>query len=583
MLEHVNESGRSSSGKLGAGQDGRRWSLSIEGPLRILLIKPDDAHRRELAANLRACGLPTKLREARGFVAGLAALRVDTYDCVFLARDLPDGDALALVGLLRSTEAAATPVIFVLADEDEAFESAALEAGAEDTILRADAHDRDLRRTIRAAVARSALKGDLARANARLERIAVNDPLTGLLNRRGLELALKREQAMGRRKGVDNHMLLVDLDDFKRINDNHGYDVGDRMLQEVARALEETARRTDHVARIGGDEFLLLMPDSKLAAGLRLAERIRQRLESVVLHSARGGLTVSASLGVSRVPAEARTVTDLVAEVGGAVHRSKRGGKNRVSAETNRQVTTTGRITTLADDLDVDLSRPLFLSQPIGDLQDGEVHAHWVMAPGSPLASRTRDADASLAEQSTMAVAGDRHHLQAAVVAARAADDGACRFYFSVHPATLLQTPTAHLRDVFADAEQERRWSLMISDDLLLGDPGALTEPALRLREAGIGLGIRQVGFSRDSLEAVVLLRPTLVTLRLAHLMGPTRNQQRIGMIRRLVRTLEVLVPDVVLEGVVHDADHDLAAELGIRYGIGSGVGGVTVLTSGGG
>ncbi len=579
MFEHVNgAAGQPSEGSATEGA-GQGWGSGIEGPLRLLLIEPDDRHRRDLATSLRACGPPVHLTEASGFLSGLASLRVDRFACVLVSRDLPDGDPLAFVGLVRNTEASTTPLIFVLDDEDQDFESAAQEAGAEDTILRAAARDRDLRRTIRGAVARSRLKSELGRANARLERIAVNEPLTGLLNRRGLDLALKREQALGLRKGVDNHVLLVDLDDFKRVNDGYGYDVGDRMLQEVARALEETVRRTDHVARIGGDEFLVLMPDSKLAAGLRLAERIRARLEAIRIRTSKGTLSVRASLGVSRLPAEARSVTELVAEVGGAVHRSKRRGKNRVSLDAELHSQTTGKLRTLAREADVDLHRAVYLAQPIAHLGNDDILAHWVMSPGTPQIGHALDAGSSLPVHEALKLEGDRRQLAGAVEASRDHDDGCGFYFFSVHPLTLVHTPSPRLKALFGPLEDAPGWGVMIGDDHLLGDPAVLIEPVERLREAGIGLGIRQVGFSRDSLEAVVLLRPRLVTLRLAHLLGPRRELQRVGMIRRLVRTLSCVVPDVVLEGIVTEEDRQLATDLGIRYGVGSGVGDVVVLT----
>jgi diguanylate cyclase (GGDEF)-like protein len=580
VFDHVNGTLAGPAAKSAEGHDGHSWGTGIEGPLRVLVIEPDDARRRALAGNLRECGLPVKLREARGFVLGLAALRVDRFDCVLLARRLPDGDSLSFLSLLRNTEASATPLVFVLDDEDEAFESTALEAGAEDTILREDCFERTLRRTLRGAVARSGLKSELSRANARLERIAVNEPLTGLLNRRGLELALQREQALGLRKGVDNHLLLVNLDNFKSVNEGYGYDVGDRMLQEVARALEQTVRRTDHVSRIGGDEFLVLMPDSKLSAGLRTAERIRHRLEGIKVRTAAGSLTVLASLGVSRVPADARSVGDLVAEVGGAVRRSKLGGKNQVSMDSGQHSRSTGRILTIEDDVDVSLATPVFLAQPIIDLDDGELLAHWVLAPRSPALSEGLDVVSTLPELDAIKVDGDRRQLEGAVGAARGWSEDGAYFFFSAHPATLLHTPMSRLKAMFGGPDDPAAGSIMIGDHLILGDPSALIEPVKRLRDAGIGLGLRQVGFSRDSLEAVVLLRPRLVTLRIAHLLGPRRDKQRIGMIKRLVRTLEGLVPDIVLEGVVSEADRDLAVDLGVRYGVGSGVGGVFVLTA---
>ena len=583
MFEPVNSSQPGASATMLRGQDGPGWGTGIEGPLRVLVIEPDDGRRRQLLFDLRACGGPVEVREATGFIEGLGALRVDTYACVLVAKTLPDGDALAFVGVLRNTEASATPLIFVLDEEDQPFESAALDAGAEDAILRSDASGRTLRRSIRGAIARSRLKADLARAHSRLERIAVNEPLTGLLNQRGLEMALKREAELGLRKGVDNHLILVDLDGFKQVNERHGYDVGDRLLQEVARTLELTARRTDHVARIGGDEFLVLMPDSKLAAGLRLADRIRHRLEAIQIRSAKGLVTVTASLAVSRVPTAAHSVTDLVAEVGSAIQKGTSSGLPRITRTGEHRVVTTGNMRALGDTAQVDLRSSVFIGQPIANLETDEVLAHWVMAPRSPRPSAALGAQASLPHHDAIEVDTDRRQLEEAVQAAHDWDDGGGHYYFSAHPSTLIHTPTSRLKALFGGLDDSPGWGVMIGDHRIIGDPTSLVQPVRRLQDAGVRLGLRQVGFSRDSLEAIVLLRPRLVTLRIAHLLGPKREEQRVGMIRRLVRTLAELVPDIVLEGVLSEADRELAQELGIPNGVGSGVGDVFVLTNDGG
>ena len=546
----------------------------------MLVVESDTVWRSRLVDALGACGLDVHVETTDSFIGGLGKLKVGGYACALLSHRLEGGDGLSLVALLRNSGSVDTALVILCDEEDERVEARALELGAEDTLLKFEAVDRLLRRTLRSAQARQRLKAELSTAHARLERIAVNEPLTGLLNRRGLELALRREQSLSRRKGFDNHAILVDLDDFKSINDTHGYDVGDRLLQGVARTLEATVRSTDHVARIGGDEFLVLLPESKLAAGLRLAERIRSRLAA--LRVAQGGSAVGAqaSLGVSRIPAGAATVTDIVANVGAAVRRSKRGGKNRVSLDRELQQATSGRMRTVAEAGALRLDLGMFLLQPIVRLAENEPLAHWVIAPHSPLLREALDAGASLAQEDTLKVHEDRELVEAAVRSVGAwGGGGPC--FFSMHPLTLAHTPLSRIKAMFGELDGNPGSGLMLGDHHILGDPHPLKAPVDRLRDAGVALSLRRVGFSRDSLEAVALLRPRLVTLRLGHLLGPRRDRTRIDMVRRLVATLEALGPEIALEGIVGESDRELAHELGITLGIGSGAGELVALGGG--
>ena len=163
------------------------------------------------------------------------------------------------------------------------------------------------------------LKGELARlqvhlheANGRLKRMAIVDPLTELLNRRGLEHVLGREMKWVR-QGEHLLVLRLNLDDFGLVNRSLGYSVGDVLLREVARRLREAARGTDYVARIGGDEFLVLIPRTRLGEGMRLAEKVRLAVcgQPFVLAQGRN-VQVTASFGLVEVLPDASSSEDLL-------------------------------------------------------------------------------------------------------------------------------------------------------------------------------------------------------------------------------------------------------------------------------
>jgi len=176
------------------------------------------------------------------------------------------------------------------------------------------------------------LAAQLQIANARLERLVVLDPLTELLNRRGLQQILSREIRWNRR--YDSHLvvLLVDLDNFKRINDTLGHAVGDGVLKAVAHKLQASVRTTDYVARIGGDEFMILLPHTHFAEGMQVAEHVRRAISGAPMVLSSGvTVKVTASFGVEAIPQAMTSIDELLAKTHLALHRSKQAGKDRVS------------------------------------------------------------------------------------------------------------------------------------------------------------------------------------------------------------------------------------------------------------
>ncbi|HVS19364.1 MAG TPA: GGDEF domain-containing protein, partial [Planctomycetota bacterium] len=168
-------------------------------------------------------------------------------------------------------------------------------------------------------------------ANAGLERLACVDALTSLLNRRGLQAALAREIGRRRRSGEPLTAVLIDCDDFKRVNDSRGHAVGDQVLRQVAHRLQETLRPSDHLGRIGGDEFLVLLPDTGGSEALRVAQRLRMAVGDRPVREPGGGVGQTVSLGLALLTDSDGELEDVLARTGASLKRSKRRGKNRLS------------------------------------------------------------------------------------------------------------------------------------------------------------------------------------------------------------------------------------------------------------
>jgi len=253
--------------------------------VEVLIVGP------EVAASARLDDSVTRTRDENAARNRLAS---HAFDCLVVGE--------LDIGQLSAEGLRLPPVVQLLDPLTPDRVAAAISLGADD-VLPADCTGGELHRALVNAVARRRRDSGLFRTFEELERLATVDPLTGLLNRRGVEAAMAKVQAATSRGGVECHFLLIDLDDFKRVNDRYGWEWGDRLLEGVGRALADTFRSSDHVARVGGDEFLVLLPTTRLAAALELARRIRAALGAVVVHVDGAELRCRASLGVARASA----------------------------------------------------------------------------------------------------------------------------------------------------------------------------------------------------------------------------------------------------------------------------------------
>jgi diguanylate cyclase len=169
------------------------------------------------------------------------------------------------------------------------------------------------------------LKSELELVN----RLVREDQLTGALNRRGLDDALEREAARARRAGAFVCIALIDIDNFKRINDAYGHQVGDIVLVHLVAIIKQTIRSNDLIGRYGGEEFMLILPDSRLDEAVAVLGRLQRRLAEQAICWGEQKLLVTFSAGIAaHAPAEA--LEALIRRTDAALYEAKRVGKDRV-------------------------------------------------------------------------------------------------------------------------------------------------------------------------------------------------------------------------------------------------------------
>lgn len=159
---------------------------------------------------------------------------------------------------------------------------------------------------------------------ARLSRLSSADPLTGVLNRRGLEELLQRAE-----RTQPLSVVMVDLDHFKKVNDTHGHGVGDEVLRAVSNRLAESVRVSDAVARVGGEEFMLVLPGITRTMAARIAERARHRIERAPVSAGGHRIEITASFGVA-TRREGESIDETIARADAALYQAKEAGRNRV-------------------------------------------------------------------------------------------------------------------------------------------------------------------------------------------------------------------------------------------------------------
>lgn len=173
---------------------------------------------------------------------------------------------------------------------------------------------------------------ELKNSNEKLELLSYTDPLTGLYNRRSLMNDLERELARSKRRHKPLSLIILDIDRFKQVNDTYGHQIGDLVIRAVADACRSVMRLSDMVARYGGDEFVIVLPETDLSDGARIAERLRRDVVALHLPEPMENLSVSISLGLACFPAEGINCADeLFFRADEGLMQAKRMGRNRAA------------------------------------------------------------------------------------------------------------------------------------------------------------------------------------------------------------------------------------------------------------
>jgi diguanylate cyclase (GGDEF)-like protein len=302
----------------------------MDTPSHVLLVEDDEDDfvlTRDLLASIP--GQQWDLTWACSYEEGLEALGRKDWKAILVDYLLGERDGIEFV---RDSQARGcwAPIIILTGHGAQEVDHAAMRAGAMDYLEKGQITGPQLERSLRYAVERG-------RSLRSLREMAIHDDLTGLYNRREFDRLLGEEIARSRRTERSLSMIMLDLDRFKTINDTRGHPVGDIVLQHAAKVLHKQVRVIDRVARYGGDEFALILPETSAKAGLLVAHRLAQIItnEPCRIPGEEMGIppvNYSFSLGVAEFPGDADTQEDLVLRADQALYYSKGQGRGRATS-----------------------------------------------------------------------------------------------------------------------------------------------------------------------------------------------------------------------------------------------------------
>jgi two-component system cell cycle response regulator len=297
----------------------------------ILVVDDSEIVRREIIQILRGQSLFRKYHEAKDGLEGLKLLLGTKIDLILCDVEMPRMDGFKFIAMVKAREDVKNiPILLLTGNEDRETKIRGLEQGASDYITK-PFDPGELTARVKIHLEIKTLQDKLEEANELLRKISYTDHLTGLYNRRHLIETLEKEFIRAKRTGSSLSLLMLDIDNFKRINDRYGHQAGDAVLAASAAIFRKELRCYDTAARYGGEEFIGLLPDSITAEAAKVAERIRKAIEMNPFNIDKTEFRVTVSLGVAHYPSPGvDSIETLIKTADIALYRAKSNGRNRV-------------------------------------------------------------------------------------------------------------------------------------------------------------------------------------------------------------------------------------------------------------
>jgi diguanylate cyclase (GGDEF)-like protein len=417
-----------------------------------------------------------------------------------------------------------------------------------------------LRRQIdQAREAEREARAELETTSNRLRQAMSLDPLTQALNRKGLEQVLEAELKQTRRTGSHPMAVLLDCVDFKHINRRFGHAIGDDVLVETARRIQSALRSSDHIARVGADEFLIVLPDTGYWEAVRIAERIRVKVSAPLPVGGPEPLAVTPALGVCAIPRVEMTLEQVLELAHAALAKGKKAREQAPAGFLEG-----GGLETLVELLSAEGTYHA-VQEPIVQLASGGVTGYEMLAR-TRIDGFERPGDfLQMALAHNVLTVADLHCLKVCLGSVATAPKAAMDYHVNLFPSTILNTPPERLLASLKQSWHERL-CIEITEQQFFGDSKALRERLAAVRDAGIRVALDDVGFGRTSLELLILLAPDVVKIDQRFIKDVWRDPFKTTALRRLIDVINTLGATAIAEGIETAEDEQAVQELGVPY-----------------
>lgn len=538
--------------------------------IQILLIEQDAADAAAVMDVIKKVTRPLcKVKHTTALQPALAGTRPDV---VLTSLELADSRGLTTFTALREKYVNLPIIVLASAKEDEQMLQTIREEQG-DILIKGQFDLPILTRTLRYALERTKIIKERDEAYQKALRLTTSDPLTGLLNRQGLETLL-HQMVQGAHK-IDQHAFafLLNLDNFKSINDTFGHAVGDLVLKEMGSRIQTVLQGSGGtVARISGDEFMVMVSGLSEEIAVLMAERVRLAVAQSSVGSSEGqNVFVTASIGLVELLDENSSVDHVLQRLRYTISKSKKTArKNSVTYQ--KQSTPEKNSDTPGPSLDriidVMVSGQGFyaVSQPLVDLKTKAEMGREYFGRFSWEDLLLPDDFFRIAREAKILTVVDRYCLKACVDAARKVKAG--QAHVNLYPSTLMDISPEQLIREFG-AGDITRFCIEISEQQVICDPAHLVAPIRALRSAGICIAIDDVGFGRSCLESLILLEPDVVKIDKRWIQGINQDPERQRLLKRLVHIVQSCEAQAIAEGVETEGERDLLLEFGLEFGQG--------------
>lgn len=318
--------------QMGINSDSANSFISDVSGAKVLLVDDDDVQARQIVSKLDEAYQAKWIGDPEQAVA---TAKAGDFDAILISTLLADADGLRLASHIKSQEETRHVPLLVFVDEDDTRTMfKALEMGINDYLtVPVDKNEMAVR--VRTQVRRKRYQEALKSQYQKSVSMALTDGLTGLYNRHYLNNHLDNMVRQALTNGKNLALMIMDMDHFKSVNDTHGHDVGDKVLKQLAGIIIRASRSTDLAARFGGEEFVMLMPETDPLAALNAANRMREIVETTPFDIGGGNtLNRTISIGVASLLAEGDSAEGLLKRADEALYSAKNAGRNNVKVST---------------------------------------------------------------------------------------------------------------------------------------------------------------------------------------------------------------------------------------------------------